>query len=247
MKRFVLVAVMMASVVACGGTEGNDGNGRPSGSNGGGGTGTDTCPEIVDCVGDCSTDSCVSTCIGHGTTDAQLQFVSLAGCIEQERCESWDCIEDKCGAFVDACFEDAPGSGSGGGGGSGGGPQGTPLPSEIVGTWSSSDYRTLINYQFGPDGTVVASSALATGFNGCNSSWTTQWVGVAQWGANSMLSIQSTSGSQTTYDCSGTNVQSMGSYSITQQYAVAVGSDAEGDLLQLTNVSTGNAVTYRRE
>jgi hypothetical protein len=104
----------------------------------------------------------------------------------------------------------------------------------------------LISDQFGPDGTVVASSALATGFNGCSSSWHTNWVGVAQWGANSMLSLQSTSGSQTTFDCSGTTIESQGLYSTAEQYAVAVGTDAQGDLLQLTNVSTGNTVTYRR-
>jgi hypothetical protein len=238
MTRTSLIAMTLLALSACsssGGTD-NPGPGNGSGSGSGSGTQGTTCAEVLDCITTCESDACADSCITDGSTTAQEQILDLAACIQDSGCTDAACTERKCGALFDACYGDS----------GGGAPMGSPLPPALVGTWGHSAAGALITYQFTADGHVTQTGALDTGTGSCDSSYVNHYEGVVEL-AGDVLAISVTDGSWTSYGCDGTTPSNSGSITEVDSLRFATGSDAEGPLLALTNVVTGNTVQYRRE
>lgn len=241
MTRRSLIAIALLSLSACstsndGHTDAGPGSGSGSGSGSNDTTPGLTCAEIVDCASECADDACVTSCIADGSTTAQEQILDLSACIENSGCTDATCTAEKCGDLLDACYGDS----------GGGDPMGTPLPPAIVGTWNYSAAGAALTYVFTADGHVTYTGALYTGTGSCDSTYAMHYDGVVQL-AGDVLSIVVTDGSWTSYGCDGTTPTSSGTTTEVDSLRYATGSDAEGPLLALTNVVTGNTVTYRRE
>jgi len=245
----------MAAVLglgACGGGDGGGGDdgmggdgygGSGGGDDGGGGDAGTTCPEIVDCFDACTTDACAQDCIDAGSADAQQLIGDVLDCVAQYGCADSACVEAHCTAQVDACFADS-GTGGGGGGG-GGGPAGDPLPASIVGTWGSAQGNAMIVYTFTADGHVSYSAGLYTGYGTCDSKSVWVYDGVVQLSGDT-ITLQPTSGTYSSYGCSG-ELLSSDPYSDVERDRFATGVDAEGPVLQLTDLDTGNVTTYHHQ
>jgi hypothetical protein len=248
-KRFsVLIAATILGLGACGGGGGDDdcmgGNGYGGSGGGGGGGGGETgttCAEIVDCFDACTTDACAQDCIDAGSPAAQDLMNDVLACVAQYSCTDSACVEAHCLSQVDACYAD---SGTGGGGG-GGGPTGDPLPASIVGTWGSAEGNATIVYSFTADGRVSYSAGLYTGYGTCNSKSVWVYDGVVGLSGDT-ITLQPTSGTYSSYGCSGELISS-DPYTDVERDRFATGVDAEGAVLQLTDLDTGNVTTYHHQ
>ena len=244
MTRYSLIAITLLSLSACSTSsdrrpDAGPGSGSGSGSGSNDTTPGITCSEIIDCASECVDDACVNSCIADGSTTAQEQILDLSECIQDSGCTDATCTAEKCGDLLDACYADSdPGDPTD--------PMGSPLPAAIVGTWGNSSYASLTTYQLTADGHVTYTAALHTGTGSCDSKYVRHYEGVVQL-ASDVLSIAVTDGSWTSYGCDGTTPTNSGSITETESLQYQTGSDAAGPFLTLTNVVTGNAVTFRRE
>lgn len=212
-------------------------DGRPGGNNtGGNNTGGDSCAEIVECMDACETDACANACFDSGSSDAQQQIIEISDCFTS--CSDNTCT--RCNGLLDQCFADTGGDG----------PQGSMLPPSIVGDWSEQSFSgnngSLITFTFTADGRVNQLSTLQ--FNdiggGCNV-FQTEYDGVVQLSGN-LMNITVIDGSFTEHECGSTETTNSGPHEEPESYRVTTGVDAEGDFLELEDVSNGIAVTYHR-
>ena len=90
------------------------GLGGGGGNPGGGGGGNATCGEFFMCAQMCpqGDQGCLQQCFGQLSPEAQQVFMSLQQCIQSNMCETDECVEENCGAEIEACFG---GAGPGGG------------------------------------------------------------------------------------------------------------------------------------
>ncbi len=84
-------------------------------------TGNDTCSEVTDCFGGCSTETCYGACYAEGTAAAQTQIDAMYACFDA-RCgtiedeDAWQtCVADNCGDELNTCFGEQESCNLGGG------------------------------------------------------------------------------------------------------------------------------------
>lgn len=254
----MVIAAMILGLGACGGGGGGDdagddgmgGSGYGGSGGGGGGGGGDagtTCPEIVDCFDACTTDACAQDCIDAGSAEAQSLIGDVLDCVAQFGCQDSACVEAHCLDQVNACYADSGTGGTGGGGstGGGGGSTGDPLPASIVGTWGSAEGNAMIVYTFTADGRVSYSAGLYTGYGTCDSKSVWTYDGVVQLSGDT-ITLQPISGTYSSYGCSGELISS-DPYTDVERDRFATGADAEGPVLQLTDLDTGNVTTFHHQ
>jgi hypothetical protein len=127
------------------------------------------------------------------------------------------------------------GSGGGGSGGGGGGaPHGSPLPPELVGQWASTSGGAVIFYEFSADGQVLYAGVLEVTAGNCTTRSDITYTGM----------LQPLEGTNKFSFCGGTPTESAFTQSETDTFQV--GTDAQGPVLQLTDVSTGITLTFHR-
>lgn len=69
------------------------------------GGGTLSCKEIVEqCDSQCSDPLCLHRCTPQGTEEARAQHDALLDCGQRNGCSDQDCMEQSCGAEIQACM-----------------------------------------------------------------------------------------------------------------------------------------------
>lgn len=66
------------------------------------------CEGLLDCAGGCGDDACLQACGQRATAQAIAGYNALAQCAQANGCQDWDCVDQRCGAELDACL---PGQG----------------------------------------------------------------------------------------------------------------------------------------
>ena len=121
--RFQMLAVILLAAVV-GGCGGDGDDGRTGGPGPGPGTGEPgdepndppdppvggggglSCSEVIECLTACTDASCSNQCIQDASASAQQAILDLANCIDANQCQDDGCLQEKCGAELNACLED---------------------------------------------------------------------------------------------------------------------------------------------
>jgi hypothetical protein len=120
MRFHMLAVILLAAVVGGCGGDGDDGRtggpgpgpveqpgddpNDPSDPPGGGGG--LSCSEVIECLTACTDASCSNQCIQDASASAQQAILDLANCIDASQCQDDGCLQEKCGAELNACLED---------------------------------------------------------------------------------------------------------------------------------------------
>ncbi|MEO8703085.1 MAG: hypothetical protein ABI867_23775 [Kofleriaceae bacterium] len=233
-----LLTMVLMLTVAC---SGNDPQTGDDDDDGGGTAGGDTCAEVFDCIVDCGNgEACANTCFDAGSSDAQDLILALEDCIAEFECTDNACVDEHCNRRVDACFADSGTDDQ----------MGTPLPAELVGSWSSQSFSgtagSLITYAFTADGQVQKVAVLQFGPEPCQSTFAIEYKGVVRLVGDAM-SIDPRSGTSVILDCNGQPTREKMPYDDDEHLRVAIVTDEDGDVLQLTNLDTNTTLSFHRD
>jgi len=163
-------------------------------------SGTSSCAETLTCIVNCpaNDDVCANACYDRASQTGQGKLMALVDCINTNKCADATCTKTSCGTELNACLQDAP-------------PQtvdsgippttGSPLPADIVGTWSHISVDWGQTYTLGAAGTY----SLVSLYDNAGTCIAIKKLSTTIDGAATVqgdkLTLTPTSGTQLTVDC----------------------------------------------